>query len=239
MNTKDSKILCVVPARGGSKGIPGKNLMKVGGVSLVGRAGLVCSELDCLTRSIISTDSADIATEATKYGLECPFFRPEHLAQDVSTSLDMWISAWKMAEEHYGENYDFSILLEPTSPLRRPSDVLKTVDLMLQGNCAAITVSRTPPHFSPEKTLSKSSDGGLNYYIGKGGLKFHNRQTIPEYFHRNGICYAVTRDHLLKKKRIIEGAAAVIIDRITVNIDEPFELELANWLLLKEKGYWE
>jgi len=73
--------------------------------------------------------------------------------------------------------------------------------------------------------------GYISFYIGKEGENFSLRQKIPQYYHRNGICYAVTRDHLFNKGSIIEGALAIIIDRVTVNIDNDFDLMLAEYLL--------
>ena len=131
MNKINKKILCVVPARGGSKSIPRKNLQVVAGVSLVGRAALIIQELDYIDRAIVSTDDIEIAEEAVKYGLEAPFMRPERLSQDLSTSLDMWKHAWISAENYYDEIYDVSILLEPTSPLRRPEDITTTVNKII------------------------------------------------------------------------------------------------------------
>ena len=232
MNKTNKKILCVVPARGGSKSIPRKNLQVVAGVSLVGRAALIIQELGYIDRAIVSTDDIEIAEEAVKYGLEAPFMRPERLSQDLSTSLDMWKHAWISAENYYDEIYDVSILLEPTSPLRRPEDITTTVNKIINEKyAAAVTVSKNPAHFTPEKTLVINLEGEIDYFIGSEGKAHHNRQTIPDYYHRNGVCYAVTRDHLLVKNKILENSCPVVIDRQIVNIDEPFELDLVSWLL--------
>jgi CMP-N,N'-diacetyllegionaminic acid synthase len=228
-------VLAVVPARGGSKSIPRKNLKKVGGVSLVGRAAQVAAALPIIDAALISTDDAEIAAEAIAHGLDAPFMRPADLSGDTATSVDMWRHAWLAAEDHYGKRFDLSVLLEPTSPLRRPEDVERTLRALLKvGAPAAATVSPTPAHYTPHKTLKINAKGEIDFYL-EGGAKHSLRQGIPAYYHRNGLCYAVTRDHLVNKGRIIDrGAVAVVVDRHVVNIDDMFELELAEWLLQRE-----
>jgi CMP-N,N'-diacetyllegionaminic acid synthase len=229
-------VLAVVPARGGSKSIPRKNLKTVGGISLVGRVAQVAAALPMLDAALISTDDPEISAEAQKHGLDAPFMRPPELSGDTATSIDMWRHAWLAAEAHYGKRFDLSVLLEPTSPLRRPEDVERTLRALIDaGAPAAATVSPTPGHYTPHKTLKINEKGEIDFYL-EGGAKHALRQGIPAYYHRNGLCYAVTRDHLVNEGCIIDrNAIAVVVDRHVVNIDEMFELELAEWLLEREK----
>jgi len=227
-------VLCVVPARGGSKSIPRKNLCKIDGVSLVGRAAIVAASLDWIDHAVLSTDDFEIAEEGKRFGLEVPFMRPVQLSGDMATSVDMWRHAWLECEKIFKQRFDISILLEPTSPLRKPVDIELTVATMIKKkHMAAATVSRTPAHFTPHKTLT-INDGCIGFYL-KEGAKHSIRQTIPDYYHRNGICYAVMRQTLVDNMHILEdNCAAVVIDRPVVNIDEPFEIELAEYLLAKD-----
>lgn len=229
-------VLAVVPARGGSKSIPRKNLRTVGGVSLVGRAAQVAGALPFIDVALISTDDAEIAEEALRHGLDAPFMRPPELSSDTATSIDMWRHAWLAAEAHYGKRFDISVLLEPTSPLRRPEDVERTLRALIDNVApAAATVSPTPAHYTPHKTLKLNEKGEIEFYL-EGGAKHSLRQGIPAYYHRNGLCYAVTREHLIDEGCIIDrNAIAVVVDRHVVNIDDMFELELAEWLLEREK----
>jgi len=231
-------ILAVVPARGGSKSIPRKNLKMVGGVSLVGRAARVAKALPFVDAALISTDDPEIAAEAKAHGLDAPFLRPLELSGDTATSVEMWRHAWRAAEQHYGRRFDLSVLLEPTSPLRRPQDVERTLRALIDaGAPAAATVSPTPAHYTPHKTLKINQKGEIEFYL-EGGAKHSLRQGIPAYYHRNGLCYAVTRDHLVSHGCIIDrGAVAVVVDRHVVNIDDMFELELAEWLLERESPF--
>jgi CMP-N,N'-diacetyllegionaminic acid synthase len=230
-------VLAVVPGRGGSKSIPRKNLKTVGGISLVGRAAQVAAALPMIDAALISTDDAEIAAEAQKHGLDAPFMRPPELSGDTATSVDMWRHAWLAAEAHYGKRFDLSVLLEPTSPLRRPEDVERTLRALIDnGAPAAATVSLTPAHYTPHKTLKINEKNEIEFYL-EGGAKHSLRQGIPAYYHRNGLCYAVTRDHLVNQGCIIDrGAVAVVVDRHVVNIDDMLELELAEWLLEREKN---
>lgn len=229
-------ILAVVPARGGSKGILRKNLKEVCGISLVGRAGKLAKSIDWIDEAIVSTDDVEIAEEARKYGLDVPFMRPADLAGDRSGSVEMWQHAWYEAEKYYKKRFDVSILLEPTSPMRRVEDIDRTVSALLKEDApAAVTVSKTPAHFTPHKTLTINDTGEIGFYL-EGGANFSLRQNIPNYYHRNGLCYALRREHLLEKGFIIdEKALAIVVKRYVVNIDDLFELELAEWLMKKEK----
>jgi CMP-N-acetylneuraminic acid synthetase len=234
MRFNDFKILAVIPARGGSKGIPRKNLRKIAGVSLVGHAIKIAQSLEWIDRIILSTDDEEIAEEGRRFGLEIPFIRPDELATDTATSVTMWQHAWLASEVHFGDRFDISILLEPTSPLRLPEDLTLTVESLLESNCAAAaTVSLAPAHFTPHKCLTMNPNGTIGFYL-KDGRRFSIRQKIPEYYFRNGLCYAVWRRTLIDRGLIIEeDCKAIIINRPVVNIDEPEELEYAEFLFSK------
>ncbi|MBN2059261.1 MAG: acylneuraminate cytidylyltransferase family protein [Deltaproteobacteria bacterium] len=230
-------VLAVVPARGGSKSIPRKNLCKVAGISLVGRAAQIASAIPWIDQAVLSTDDLEIAEEGRRFGIAVPFMRPPELAGDLSMSADMWKHAWESSEEYYKMCFDISILLEPTSPLREIEDIEKTVIALLAGtdNMAAATVSIAPAHFTPHKCLTVNTHGHIGFYL-ENGAAFSIRQKIPAYYFRNGICYAVKRKTLIENGHILEEkCAAVVIDRPVVNIDEPFDLDLAEFLLSSKR----
>jgi len=228
---KNQNVLAVIPARGGSKSIPRKNLQLLDGVSLVGHAALITKSLNWLDNVIISSDDAEIIQEAERYGIDAPFVRPTSLSNDEATSKDVWRHAWLAAEAFYEKFFDISLLLEPTSPLRRPEDIEKAIDVLHQKSASAVvTISRTPAHFTPHKTLTVNKNDELGYFLSEGSL-FSRRQDIPDLYHRNGICYAVRREHLIDHNLLMErGAIAVIIERPVINIDELLDLKIANWL---------
>ena len=232
MSLDNKKILVVIPARGGSKGIPRKNLARLGGRTLIAHAAGVVAELDWLDFAVLSTDDDEIAEEGRRQGLQVPFMRPAELAADRSTAVDMWRHAWLASESHCDTRFEISVLLEPTSPMRRADDVTRTVLALLESDCSsAVTVSRTPAHFTPERTLCVNDKGHLRPYL-QEGLKYTSRQMIPAYFYRNGLTYAVTRKGLVDRGLIIqEDTLAVPVERPVVNIDEPLDLAWAEFLL--------
>ncbi|CAE7405488.1 GNE [Symbiodinium microadriaticum] len=234
--TDGPDVLAVIPARGGSKGIPKKNLQIVGGRSLIARAADICAAVPAISYALLSTDDQTMASEGLKHGLKVPFLRPADLSSDTASSVDVWHHAWRMAEEETGKTFEVSVLLEPTSPLRLPMDVERALLAIAQGASSAVTVSKTPSHFTPHKTLRIETDGSLGFFREDGGEHIR-RQTIPAFYHRNGACYAIRRDRLFQTRQIIgAGTVPVVIDRPMVNIDEPEELAFANWLLLQKEG---
>jgi CMP-N-acetylneuraminic acid synthetase len=233
MAYKDNTVLAVIPARGGSKRIPHKNLKKINGVSLVGHAAIIAKSLSWIDKIILSTDDERIAEEGQIYDIDVPFIRPPELATDTSASIAMWKHAWLSAEKKYNIRFDISVLLEPTSPLRIPDDIELTVETLSANNCsAAVTVSKIPADNTPPKTLLIREKGYLGSYL-KGGFEY-NSHNFPDYYCLNGICYAVKRKTLLENGCIVEeNCLPIIIGRDIVNIDEFIDLEFADYLFCK------
>jgi CMP-N-acetylneuraminic acid synthetase len=231
MTWNSLSVLAVIPARGGSKGVPGKNLRKVGGRSLIEHAAHTAAALSWIDRTVLSTDDEEIAEEGRRCGLDVPFLRPAELAGDLSPMVEAWRHAWLASEEHYGCHFDISLLLQPTTPLRRPEDVERTVRAMVEsGHRAAATVSRVPGHYTPEKIVKLDDEGCLTFCT-EQGARHTARQTVPPYYFRNGICYSVTRDTVVRDGQIAErDCLGVVIDEPIANIDEPIELEWAEFL---------
>jgi CMP-N-acetylneuraminic acid synthetase len=228
-------VLAVVPARGGSRGIPRKNLCKVGGLSLVARAARVARELpfDC---AVLSTDDEEIAAEGRRAGLSVPFLRPPEIAGDRATAIDTWRHAWLAAEAHEKRRFDWSVYLEPTSPLRRPDDVVRTLlALRKVGTLGAFTVSRNPGPMTPERTLCLDAEDRVRPFV-PDGHSYTARQAIPPRYHRNGLAYAATRQGVIEAgDRLWDDCVAVVIDRPVANVDAPIDLEWAEFLLAREQ----
>lgn len=224
-------VLAVVPARGGSKGIPRKNLAQVGGLSLVARTARVVKALPWIDRALISTDDKEIAEEGRRHGLDVPFLRPAELAGDMATAVDAWRHAWLQAERHYQMRFEISLWLQPTSPLRKPGDVERTVKAMVEGkHAAATTISEVPAHYRPQKIFTRDGAGLIHFYL-DDGAKHTSRQTVPDYFTRNGLCYACRRTQVVDRGLIVEAdCVGVPVEGFVPNIDDPFDLEVANWL---------
>lgn len=223
-------MLAVVPARGGSKGIPRKNLQRVGPHSLIGWAARTAADLPWLDASVLSTDDEEMAEEGRRVGLDVPFMRPDEFATDVAGSVGMWQHAWRASEEHYGQRFDLSVLLQPTTPLRDPVDVERCLAAVVEGgHRAATTVSEVPGHYVYEKCLLADNEGVLRFAADGRGVS--RRQDAPRYLHRNGLCYVVTRETLLDHGHIVEDdCVGVEVEGLVVNIDDPIELELAAFM---------
>lgn len=228
------RVLAVVPARGGSKGIPRKNLCKLGGLSLIGHASRTARALAWIDRAVLTTDDEEMAEEGRRHGLEVPFRRPAELASDTANAYANWRHAWLESERCFGERFDVSVLLQPTTPLRRPADVERTVATLIDGgHPAAATVGRVPSDFLPERCLELGEDGRLRFCLPRGGWLARRQDAAPAYY-RDGTCYARTRQSLIEAARDVEDdCAGVVIDGFVANIDEPFDLELAEFVLAR------
>jgi CMP-N,N'-diacetyllegionaminic acid synthase len=227
----DKRILAVVPARGGSKGITLKNLRTIGGRSLVAIAGDLCGTIDWLDRAVVSTDHEQIAAEAEANGLAAPFRRPEDLSGDRIGDQEVLEHALRASEEIDGQRYDVIVMLQPTSPLRRPEHVHETVTALLEGGWdAAWTISKTDSKAHPLKQLTISDDQ-LGYYDPRGAEIIARQQLEPVY-HRNGIAYAITRECLLDQKKTMgQRTRAVVIDGSFISIDTERDVWLTELLL--------
>ena len=229
------RILVVCPARGGSKGIPLKNLQPFLGVPLVARVGHLVAEIPGIDRAVVSTDSEAIAVVAKESGLEVPFYRPESLSGDRISDLEVLSHALVEMERLDGVNYDILIMLQPTSPLRRAEHVMDTIEMLINGDWDAVwTVSETDSKDHPLKQLTVS-DGRLDYYD-EGGKQIIARQQLVPVYHRNGVAYAIRRDCLLDQKSIKgERTGALVLEGNMVSIDTYWDLELAEYIFNKEQ----
>ena len=214
------RILIVVPARGGSKGLPLKNLCKVGGITLVAWTARVIKSLPWADRAVVSTDYEEIAAEAEAAGLAAPFRRPQAISGDRIGDADVLIHALREMERIDGRNYDVVVMLQPTCPLRQPSHVTATVEMLIEKQFDAVwTVSPTDLKFHPLKQLVVSDNGQMTYYD-PAGAHIIARQQLSPLYHRNGAAYAVNRECLLEHSAMIgPHSGAVIIRDTLVNID--------------------
>lgn len=233
---KGRRILVVVPARGGSKGIPLKNLQPVGGRPLVCLAGDVVAQLPWVDRAVVSTDHPDIRDAAVAAGLQAPFVRPKPLSGDRIGDLDVLTHALQATEADDGQHYDVVVMLQPTSPQRRPDHVQACVDKLIDEHLDSVwTVSPTDLKAHPLKQLQVGDGGRLDFYDARGADIIARQQLKPTY-HRNGIAYALSRACLLEQQRLLgERSGAVVIDEALVNIDSWDDLARADALAAAQR----
>lgn len=231
------RVLAVVPARGGSKGIPLKNLRELGGVPLVGLAGKIACTCPSIDRAVVSTDHDQIARTAEQYGLAAPFRRPIDLSGDAVADWDVLVHALSAMEELDGVVYDIVVMLQPTSPGRTCEHVETTLRTLVSGGFDAVwTVSPTDSKAHPLKQLTVDEHGSLEYYDPRASQIVARQQLTPVY-HRNGIAYAITRECLVSKKSIKgDTSGAVVIDEPVANIDTELDLAWAEFLRARHES---
>jgi len=227
---ENKKILAICPARGGSKGIPLKNLIPFLGIPLVARVGNLVSEISMIDRAIVSTDHPEIAEVARQSGLDAPFFRPEALSGDQISDAQVLIHALKEMERLDKVQYDIVIMLQPTSPLRRKEQVVQAIEMLIQGHWDAVwTVSETDSKHHPLKQLKVETDQ-LSYYD-PAGHQIIARQQLTPLYHRNGVAYVITRNCLLDHKNITgKRTGALILPEYYVSIDTMWDLQLSEFI---------
>ncbi len=229
------RVLAVVPARGGSKGIKLKNLRQVAGRSLVARAGDVIAQVPEIDRAVVSTDHEDIAAAAVQAGIDAPFRRPEALSGDRIGDFEVLLQALQATEEIDGCSYDIVVMLQPTSPLRTPEQVSQTIRTLAEGSWDSVwTVSETDSKSHPLKQLTVGADGALDYYDPRGAQIIARQQLVP-VFHRNGIAYAITRD-CLTEQGTIKGrrSGCVVVTGEHVSIDTEEDIAAVERILVAE-----
>lgn len=194
-------MLAVIPCRGGSKGLPSKNIRVLAGLPLIGhsiRFAAFCPEI---TRYIVSTDSEEIRSVARDLGAEVPFLRPAELARD---STPMWpVLQHALAEMESREHcfYNSVLLLSPTSPGRLPEDVTEATRLLEQDDCAAGVVAVSEPAFNPRWTcIDKAKDGYMRQSF-PNGEQYERRQDVPPIYRINGMLYLWRRDHVANSEK--------------------------------------
>lgn len=226
------RVLAIIPARGGSKGIPLKNLRKIGGVPIVALAGKIASEVREIDRAVVSTDSEEIARVAEASGLAAPFRRPADLSSDLISDVPVLKHALLEMERLDGVQYDIVVMLQPTSPLRTPEHVIMTIRRLIEDNLDSVwTLSESDTKAHPLKQLVVV-DGLLDYYDEEGANIIARQQLKPVY-HRNGLAYAIKRDFLISKNQSLKGprTGAVITDGIFISIDTEWDITLTEHIL--------
>ena len=228
----EKRILVIVPARGGSKGVKLKNIRPLNGIPLVALVGRIVKQLDYIDRAVVSTDHPDIARVARESGLDVPFMRPESISGDMVSDWDVLYHALMATEEDDGETYDIIIMLQPTSPFREPEHVTATVKKLIEGNFDSVwTISETDSKSHPSKQLILNGEI-VEYYDPENGPKIVARQQLSPVYHVNGLAYAFNRECLVNQKtRKGKKTSAVVIKKTIVNIDTEFDFELAELMI--------
>ncbi len=225
------KILGVITARGGSKGIPGKNIKPILGKPLIAYTIEAAKSSRFLTRCIVSTDDAAIAAVARKHGADVSFMRPTELAQDKSTSIEVMQHALKWFKENLGEEYDYAVILQPTSPLRTGEDIDASIRLAEEKKADSVMSMVELQDFAAKK-IKKIQDGLIVPYFENEGSAPSRRQDLTPAYRRNCAIYLTKTECIMRGDLFGTVSVPYIMpEERSVDINKPVDFELAEFWL--------
>lgn len=215
----------IIPARGGSKSIPGKNIKDFCGKPLIVWSIEAALEMAPQERIIVTTDSDEIAATARAAGIDHPHMRPAELATDTAGSREVMLDAMQEAERR-GVDYDCVVLLQPTSPMRTAADIRATLDAWTPEIDMAVTVRPAPcnPYYDCFET---TDDGFLR--VSKGDGRLTRRQDAPAAWQLNGAVYAITPERLREKEigQMMHRVPVVMPAERSLDLDTPLDWQIA------------
>jgi CMP-N,N'-diacetyllegionaminic acid synthase len=239
MNYNKYKILGIITARGGSKGIPKKNIKLLGKKPLINYTISTARASQMLTCAIVSTDSEEIAQIAQQAGGSVPFLRPASLAEDDTGHLPVIQHALEYMEKDRGYEFDFVVILQPTSPFRTIDDIDESLRKLIEsGADSMVTLVETSNADHPVKAKKLEGNRVVPYIMEEPeGIR---RQDLPTAFRRSGAVYAMRRQTIINNKLYGDLTIGHVVPKErSIDIDEPLDWLKAEWMLknLQEKGY--
>jgi CMP-N-acetylneuraminic acid synthetase len=220
------KILCVIPARSGSKGLPDKNIKCLNNIPLIGLAGIVSNKCNLISKTIISTDSLKYQKIAKKYFIESPFLRPNNLSGDFISDLEVLKHSLIESELIYKTTFDYVVMLQPTSPFRNSLIIESVINHLIKNDFDSVwTISEIDKKFNPLKQLV--INGNFLTYFSNEGRKIIARQQLGHTFIRNGQCYIFSRKSLLIYNTIFPDNTGFLITPNYPNIDNLDDFNMA------------
>lgn len=228
-------ILGVITARGGSKGLKEKNVKLFLGQPLISHTiNCAHSVKDKFYKIIVSTDDPKIAKISEQFGANVPFLRPKNISRDKSSSLSVIKHAVDFIENKDRVNIDWIMTLQPTSPLRNPNDILKSIDIAKNNNCDTVVSVFNSNKFHPSKVKKMSKHGFLKPYYSSLNEPQRRQEFETNAYLRNGAIYLTKRSLLLNDKFYGDKICAHVMPlERSVDIDNLFDFELAEHLYVK------
>ena len=229
--------VAIIPARGGSKGILGKNLLMVSGKPLVAWSIEHAKSVKRVDRVIVSTDSEEIARIAREYGAEVPFMRPAELATDDSPEWLSWQHSLKYLENNDGRLPDLMLSIPTTGPLRSGEDINKIIDEYQRGN-SDIVITVTESHRNPFFNIVREGADGYVDLFGSGEEVLSRRQDCPKSYDITTLAYAARPSFVLNNKSIFEGRVRQVIvpKERSIDIDTLLDFEIAEYMFKKNES---
>ncbi|MDP3696589.1 MAG: acylneuraminate cytidylyltransferase family protein [Candidatus Taylorbacteria bacterium] len=232
MAYKTHKILVIIPARGGSKRLPGKNIKKISGKPMIAHAILAAKESKYVDRIIVSTDDPAIAKVAKKYGAEIPFIRPAELASDTATTLPVLQHAVAHMESHDKFKPDLVVLIQPTNPLVRSEDIdgaIKKIITTKTNSCFTVSEISQRPEW-----MYHIDNKQAKLFLNEDSGPTKRSQELPRLAIINGTVYIMRYDTLMKNNLIRDNANTSIYlmpKERSVDIDDLFDFKIAETLM--------
>lgn len=230
------KIVGLITARGGSKGLPGKNIRPLGGKPLIAWTIDAARRADSLARVIVSTDDKAIADVAREYGAEVPFIRPAELAQNRSPHIDVVLHALDALASVDGVSTDAVMLLQPTSPFRTADDIDAAVRLARQKGAPAV-VSVVETHDHPFLVRRQSADGSLAPFV-PCDIAYPRRQDLPPAYALNGAIYLCGVE-TIRRLRTFEPPGTLAYEmppERSLQIDTPWDFDLCSMIVASQSS---
>lgn len=233
-----SNIVGIIPARGGSVGVPLKNIKKLNGRPLIEYTIKAALESQVLDRIIVSTDHKDIAEVSKNCGAEVPFVRPDDISEDVDTEYVLQHAIKFMEDEGY--DVDAVVLLQPTSPFRKPETIKKCVELYKNETSSDSVVSvNNVEGFRPEWMMSINDNKKISPYAtpftykGESVIRLAARQSFPDLYRMNGSVWVTSRDLIMNDCLVVgPNAYSVVTDDIeAVDIDTEVDFIISDSLM--------
>lgn len=223
-------MLAIIPARGGSKGLPKKNIRDFDGKPLIFYSIKAAKKSRFIDRIIVSTDDKEIAQISEMYGAEVPFLRPKELATDTSQAIDTYLYTINEINKQSNNLIDEFIVLQPTSPLRREIDINEAISLFREKNADSVISVFEAKH--PPNWYKKISNHGIlaDYFQGENSL---NRQEYQKTYLPNGAIF-ILKYHVLKKTRSYyteKSFAYIMPAELSIDIDNLWDFQLAELLI--------
>ena len=227
------RVLAFIFARGGSKGVPRKNIRLLAGKPLIAWSIDAAKACGRIARIIVSTDDAEIADTSRRHGAEVPFMRPAELARDDSPEWLAWQHAIRAVQDA-DDRFDAFLSVPTTSPMRDPQDLTACINTLESGGCDAV-VTMTPSARNPYFNMVRRRDDGTLGIASDAGRVISNRQDAPPVYDLTTVAYATTPAFILSHNDLFEGRVkGVIVARErSLDIDDEFDLDFAEYLLLR------
>lgn len=233
-----SRTLAVIPARGGSKGVPRKNIRDLCGKPLIGHMIGHALAVPAITDVVVSTDDAEIAEVARQQGAQVPFMRPAELAEDHMPSWPTVRHALQEMEKLRGQDYDYVVMLQATAPMCRPQDIAACLARLSRNDCeSVVTVVRVTTHH-PFRMKRIVGDDILINLIDQGFEDMRPRQSLPPVYQRSGAVYASRRKVILEQDTVVgmDARCVVVPEETGLEIDSPLDFELVRLVMEQKKG---